>query len=154
MALSKVFSPRNGAYNAFLFAAIGDQKNGMVVTVASALARLGFDPWNEAGRLAGMPRLAAASALARMIAMLPAGDWQSSDSPEIATRLAELLPPPDVAVAARAAGSQFGRRMSSKSALWIVCLMLLGGAIFVAMHPGEPPPGSPSSSSSTTPPLR
>jgi len=74
-----VILPAQRRFNAFLFAAIGDDKNGMVLTVASALARLGLDPWNEAGRLASLPKIGAAEALARMIAKLPVGDWQLAE---------------------------------------------------------------------------
>jgi hypothetical protein len=42
--------------NGFLFADIGIERSGMPLSVISALARQGFDPWQEAGRLARLPR--------------------------------------------------------------------------------------------------
>jgi hypothetical protein len=44
-------SPR---FDAFLFAPVGEHREGMKVSVLSALARLGVDPWAE-GRDAGPP---------------------------------------------------------------------------------------------------
>ena len=78
----------------FLFATIGEEANGMQLSVVSALARLGVDPWAEAIRLACMPRLGAARRLAPMIARLPGSAWAPPDSERIAARLVELLPPP------------------------------------------------------------
>jgi hypothetical protein len=40
-------------YNDFLFAPIGEQANGMQLSVLSALARMNVDPWEEAARLVG-----------------------------------------------------------------------------------------------------
>jgi hypothetical protein len=63
----------------------------MSLSVVSALARLGVDPWREAARLAGLPRAAAASALAGMIGKLPAAAAHF-DVVACATRLIDLLP--------------------------------------------------------------
>ena len=38
----------------FLFAPIGADRNGMLLSVLSALARLDIDPWQEAAQLAGV----------------------------------------------------------------------------------------------------
>lgn len=92
-------------YNAFLFAAVGEERNGATLTVQSALTRLGYDPWREAARLSGLPRDTAAGALAVAIAMLPEGDWNASDSEAIATRLVTWLPAPGAAAAVPALGA-------------------------------------------------
>lgn len=76
----------------FLFAAIGEERNGMLLTVASALGRLGLDPWREADRFAAMSKTAAAKLLAPMIARLPEGLWAAADAQAIAGRLVKLLP--------------------------------------------------------------
>jgi hypothetical protein len=155
---SRSFSPQNVEFNAFLFASVGDEKNGMALTVMSALARLGFDPWNEAGRLAGLSRAGAAKALARMIAKLPVGDWQASDLADIASRLARLLPTIDVAAAAKAPKAvqpSPGRQASKRAAILVVSLMLLLSALFGMTRTAPPPPEIPSSASSgLAPPLR
>jgi hypothetical protein len=71
--------------------AIGEEKTG-TLTVLSALTRLGLDPWQEAARLADMPRPAAIRAFATTISHLPQGDWAASDTTTMATRLLGWLP--------------------------------------------------------------
>jgi hypothetical protein len=89
-------------YDAFLFAVVGQEKNGLQLTVLSALARLDLDPWQEAARLANLTPEAATQALAARIAGLPAGDWHTSDSRSIADRLVGFLPARSVASTAAA----------------------------------------------------
>src|SRR5271157_4224981 len=92
MALRPQYSLLQSEFNEFLFAYVGEEKNGMPLTVLSALTRLGLDPWGEAARLANLPSEAAARALEAVIALLPEGDWKVSDSWAIATRLVNRLP--------------------------------------------------------------
>jgi hypothetical protein len=94
MTLRSEYALGNSPYNEFLFASVGEEKAGQSLTVLSALARLGFDPWKEAARLAALPRETAARAFAVSIAMLPEGDWKAADSDAIATRLVTSLPKP------------------------------------------------------------
>lgn len=84
----------DGAFDAFLFAAVGDETNGMALTVLSALSRLDIDPWADAARLSSLSKDSAIVALAQSIARLPRGTWQATDVTAIATRLVELLPKP------------------------------------------------------------
>jgi hypothetical protein len=58
-------------FDDFLFAPIGEERNGMLLSVVSALARLNVDPWQEAANLAQLPRTTAARRLASLIAELP-----------------------------------------------------------------------------------
>lgn len=92
MTLRPEYALGHSPYNAFLFAAIGEERNGATLTVQSALTRLGFDPWREAARLSGLSRHTAAGALAVAIAMLPEGDWKARESDAIAARLVNWLP--------------------------------------------------------------
>ena len=48
MTLSARFSLLHSDLNDFLFASVGDEQNGMPLSVISALTRLGVDPWEEA----------------------------------------------------------------------------------------------------------
>ena len=77
-------SPLNGTLDPFLMESFGVEENGMALTVLSALARLGLDPWAEAGHLAALPKQAAAALIARHLAL--------NGDPMIADRLAGLLP--------------------------------------------------------------
>jgi len=58
-------------FDDFLFAPIGEERNGMVLSVISALAQLDLDPWQEAANLAQLPVTTAARRLASLIASLP-----------------------------------------------------------------------------------
>lgn len=92
MASSDAFALRRSGLNEFLFAPVGTEANGMTLSVVSLLARQGSDPWQEAGRLAGLPKAEATESLARMIASLPASVWPQQAATTIAARLIALLP--------------------------------------------------------------
>jgi hypothetical protein len=92
MTLSARFALLHSDLNDFLFAAVGDEPNGMPLSVISALTRLGVDPWDEAARLAALPKVLAVEALAPMIARLSVGRSPRSDDLAVARRLAGLLP--------------------------------------------------------------
>ena len=79
-------------FDDFLYAPIGTERNEMSLSVLSALARLGVDPWEEAAELSELPKDTATQRLASLIARLPGGRWTQADSRTIATRLIELLP--------------------------------------------------------------
>jgi hypothetical protein len=81
-------------FNDFLYAPIGSERNGMTLSVLSALARLNVDPWEEAAGLYRLSKHTAAQKLASLIARLPSGGWAQGDCYAIADRLIELLPPP------------------------------------------------------------
>jgi hypothetical protein len=94
MALPARFLLLHSDLNDFLFAAVGEQQNGMPLNVVSGLTRLGLDPWEEAARLAALPRAVAAETLAPMIARLLFDRLQPSDNLAISRQLVELLPEP------------------------------------------------------------
>ena len=77
-------------FDDFLFSPIGEERNGSTLSVVSALARSDVDPWQEAAKLARLPRSTATERLAAMIGALP--DATSFDSGTIAARLIALLP--------------------------------------------------------------
>ena len=58
-------------FDDFLFASIGEDRNGTALSVLSALARLDVDPWQETASLARMPRERATERLAALIAAAP-----------------------------------------------------------------------------------
>jgi hypothetical protein len=126
------FSPLNSEFNEFLFAPIGEEKNETVVTVLSALARLGVDPWQEAARLAQLSREVAKERLTSIIAALPNGRWMPSDIATIAARLIDLLPAksaslaPAISILAR-------KRPASSTIVLLVVMAVLGGSIVSAI---------------------
>ncbi len=119
----------------------------MVLSVLSALARLGMDPWQEAGRLATLPRSAAVEGLARIIAGMPASRWSLPDATSIAARLVALLPArggdPSASFAVRRAkAATFAARLmppahsrlparsaSPMRGQWAIVLVLLGAVL-------------------------
>lgn len=100
MTLRPEYSLGHSAYNDFLFTPLGHDAAGTELTVLSALTRLGLDPWQEAARLADLPRAAAAAALAVVIARLPGvgpqgaegGSWTAAEAASVAQRLVATLP--------------------------------------------------------------
>jgi hypothetical protein len=92
MALPTRFALLHSDLNDFLFASVGEEQNGVTLSVVSALTRLGLDPWEQAARLTPLPKARAAEALATLIARLPIRRTLSSDDLAISQRLVELLP--------------------------------------------------------------
>jgi hypothetical protein len=92
MPSSDAFALRRSGLNEFLFAPVGTEANGMTLSVVSVFARLGSDPWQEAGRLAGLPKPEATESLARIIASMPNSVWPLQAATTIASRLIALLP--------------------------------------------------------------
>ena len=86
MALPSPFTLPHSQFNEFLFALIGKEGNGMPLSVISALARLEVDPWQEAARLADLPKELAAAALDGLLRRLPAGGWDQAETPSIVAR--------------------------------------------------------------------
>jgi len=79
-------------FDDFLFAPIGEESNGMLLSVISALARLDLDPWHEAVKLTELPGETATTRLASLIAALPDAPSAHQDPAAIAARLVALLP--------------------------------------------------------------
>ncbi len=79
-------------YDNFLFAPIGDDRNGMPLSVVSLLGRMDLDPWVEAASLASLSPEAAAQKLALHLRALPDQSMLHRDPDGAATRLIALLP--------------------------------------------------------------
>jgi hypothetical protein len=106
MTRSASASIERSQFETFLFAPIGLEKNGMALSVLSALARSDIDPWREAASLAKMSTEAATERMRSLIAALPEEMSARANADEIAARLIALLPPRQV----------FSSPMSSPSA--------------------------------------
>ena len=134
MATTDVNALQRSDLNAFLFADVGTEANGMILSVASVLARQGNDPWREAGRLADLPKAEATDSLARMIAGMPRSLWGLPDAVAIAVRLIGLLP----ARPARGPGRVVGRP-TAKTAVVIACIILALAYAIIATMQSSPP---------------
>jgi len=78
-------------FDDFLRAPIGEGRNGVLLNVLSAFARLDIDPWQEAASLSELPRAMAVSQLAAIITALHDEPSILRDSDVHAARLIELL---------------------------------------------------------------
>ena len=106
-------------YDTFLFASVCETDE-MTLSVLSVLARQDVDPWQEAARLAQLPKDQAISSLASTIWKAISERGSPSDASGLAARLIELLP------SRRRPPSQPRRADDGNSSLnsWVVAWML------------------------------
>ncbi|MGA3402037.1 MAG: hypothetical protein ABSC95_22715 [Acetobacteraceae bacterium] len=120
-------------FDDFLYAPIGEDTNGMLLSVLSVLARSDLDPWQEAARLAGLPEKYATDRLAALIAALPGRRSAATGFGTIAGRLVALLPHRTAAnVAASKVQSGFGVAPNSWAVICVILMALALGAQWVA----------------------
>jgi hypothetical protein len=82
-------------FERFLFAVIGNAEGEIPLSVISALARCGSDPWAEAARLSALPKAKAVDALTLFIAKISPRWCSVSDPPATVAHLVKLLPGPE-----------------------------------------------------------
>jgi hypothetical protein len=92
MAVRIAYAPVLPELDPFLFASVGEEVEGIPLSVVSALARLDLDPRKEAARLSHLTSRAAASQLGRLLARLPDRPWTPLEIRRTARKLVELLP--------------------------------------------------------------
>jgi len=89
-------SALNREVSDFLYSPISDDPGQSPVSVLSAIARRDVDPWDEAARLAQMPKAVAINRLTALISPANSDAKGQSQAELIATHLVELLPRPTV----------------------------------------------------------
>ena len=77
----------------------------MRLSVISALARTNVDPWEEATRLAAMPKAIAEKTLLSILDLVSGRSWKSPEAAAIAARLVRLLPQTGEAATVAATGT-------------------------------------------------
>lgn len=92
MTRSTWVSVLGSEFDNFLFATIGEERNGTLLSVLSALVRQDVDPWLEAAELSRLPGETATRRLSALIAALPDRPSAHLDPGTIAARLIALLP--------------------------------------------------------------
>lgn len=112
-------------FNNFLFASIGEDKNGTPLSVLSALTRLGIDPWEEAAKLAHLPEETAIQRMASFIARLP--DKVPVHPATIVPGLIARLPRQPRSETSRGSGTGFQVAVC-------VIFFVLGTQLFAASH--------------------
>jgi hypothetical protein len=79
-------------FDPFLYATVGEDRNGNPVTVLSTLARLGMEPWDAAADLARLPTADARSRLGELLLRFRDVPTVGLNLAAITQRLVELLP--------------------------------------------------------------
>jgi len=140
-------------FDNFLFAPVGEDKKGTVVSVLTAFARLDFDPWLEAADLARLPKDAATTRLSAIIATLPGISPPISDPDTLAARLIALLsaastPPSGPGRSTVAAGEDwlgaFGpANLHSPRSMTIMLLLAMWLVSLVVSMSSQPPSSDP-----------
>jgi hypothetical protein len=92
MPIRRAFAPMLPEFDSFLFALVGEEVDGVQLSVLSALSRLELDPRDEAARLSHLTKEVAADQLAKIIARLSDRHRSLSEARSIAGRLVECLP--------------------------------------------------------------
>ena len=128
-----VESSLKSEFNAFLFAPIGKNSDGMQVSVLSGLAQSELDPWAEATELALLPAWSAVERLAFLIGKMPNKGWAYPNPAAVAPRLIALLPKQ---FSGETSVPIFGGLMNSKPWWVYVAIMsfVLGSQFLIASH--------------------
>jgi hypothetical protein len=79
-------------FDKFLYAQLGEEANGMQVSVLSVLARQNVDPWEVAQQLTSLPREQAIRFMTPFLAHIPTGSPNRIPPEELAARLVTMLP--------------------------------------------------------------
>lgn len=143
MALRPLYRPLRPDLDHFLFAPVGEERDGISLSVISALTRLGLDPWDEATRLSSLPKRQAVDQLSPMIGRLSGTRWSSSEAREIALGLIELLPTKSSTRGSMEVRRCGHRKVPPSTAFWLlICFLLLATALISMAAYGELPFGS------------
>ena len=141
-------------YDDFLFASICEEANGMRLSVLSALARMNVDPWDEATRLAAMPKAVAERTLVSILDLVSGRRWNPSEAKVVAARLVRLLPQQgDGATIAAADPARVGARRTNYWWGWVVFAIAIS-LLSPRHHATTTDAGASASKSSATSPLK
>jgi hypothetical protein len=143
MTLHRSFRPLRPEFDEFLFATVGDEIDGIPLSLVSALTRLGLDPWEEAGRLSSLSNREAVEQLARLIAEVPSSFRPLGEARVLADGLVGLLPrhgPSRTSALQVQIRPRCGAPALPKlSQFWVACFVLAVAALVSAVvHGGFP----------------
>jgi hypothetical protein len=125
MAQPDVLNPHPPEFERFLFAPVGQDRNGYVVTVLSTLARLGLDPWKETAELVTLRRDDARARLGTLLARSRDVSALASDHGKVAQDLSQLLPEGQTSGnPKRAASTVADSRPGMSGAIWTVLAII------------------------------
>jgi hypothetical protein len=127
--LRTLYMPLRPDLDEFLFATVGEERDGMPLSVISALTGLGLDPWVEATRLLSLQKGEAVKQLVLTIARLPGERWASSEIRKIASGLIERLPSASGAGIAAIIKRPAGAQTAPSKMFWLVCFLVTAAAL-------------------------
>jgi hypothetical protein len=126
MADPNALNPHPPEFDRFLYASVGEDQNGYVVTVLSTLARLGLDPWKETAELVTLGRDDARARLEALLARFRDVPALVSDHGRIARDLSQLLPEGRASSSLKQAASTVaGGSPVTGGAIWAVLAIIL-----------------------------
>ena len=141
MSRSDVFALKNTGLNSFLFADVGIESNGSILTVLSVLARLGQDPWTQAAQWVKLPKTEIIDRLASCIAQMPLPPQSLLDARQTAARLITLLPaqvnrqghaPQDVAAATPSATPWMWPKWAAAAVIVAMLALSVGSSVLMS----------------------
>ncbi|HVT28589.1 MAG TPA: hypothetical protein VHE81_11300 [Lacipirellulaceae bacterium] len=141
------FSTLSASYDDFLFAPVCEDPNGLRLSVLSALARFNVDPWEEAARLAAMPKQIAETTLLSILDLVSGRSWKSSEAAAAAAQLVRLLPRLDEAAATATATADARTVTAHRTNYWWLWLAFWIAMTFMMPHRQTPPPNPTASTS-------
>ena len=142
------FPPLGPEYDHFLYAVVCREANGMQLTMASAIARSGADPWQEAARVSRMPKDAALRVLARFIPERSGHDAASPTDPMSAEVLFALLPVRTRIIAPLAKGGRY-----VELTVFVLAAALLALVVLAPMFAQKSAGGAANRSDAPSPPI-
>jgi hypothetical protein len=139
MSNSNAFALRNSGLNDFLFAEVGSEINGSRLTTLSMLARLGKDPWDEAARLARLPKSSTIDDLASIISKMPLCPQALTDARSTAARVILLLPSQVRSISTGASPPAEASAVPPWVPFAAFLALIAFGIVFQAIAPASPP---------------
>src|SRR3954447_10064342 len=132
MALRPLFAPLRPDLDPLLVAVVGGGRNGIPLSTISALTQLGLDPWDEAGRLAGLAKRDAVEQLTELLLRLPGPSRPLAEEVrQIAIALIDSLPTAK-GIAGPAGMRNIGLTTTSRDrAFWVICCVLVAIAVLI-----------------------
>ena len=109
----------------------------MLLSVLSALARMNFDPWEEASRLTAMPKATAQRTLVSILGLVPNRSLEPSETGVIAARLVGLLP--QLRDGPTTAATEIAAVRAQRTSLWLVCVCIAIGISILSPHQATTP---------------
>ena len=136
---TSILNPHPPEFERFLYATVGEDLNGSVVTVLSTLARLDLDPWKETAELVMLGRDAARLRLERVLAGFLDVPALMTDHGTVARELCLLLPerPPKHPLSQADSSATIARLASSRTLWAILAIILVLAQILFNAAPGS-----------------